>query len=297
MSGTPKMRAHLVDRAAEMLGRSAGLVLDDAAPSPARPLPSAAPPPVGMPPSPAVPASAPVPAREPISLKALVNAGLVVSGRNRVSEEVTLIGNHVLAAARAPAERPGHDPRLVMVTSACPGEGKTFTALNVAAGMALGAGRSVLLVDADGKRGCIGELLGLSTEAGLRELAMDPSRRAPPLLIPTEHERLSILPYGPLAEGRSAQSQSLAVAVRGLALAFPQHIVVIDAPPCLSASEASILAGVVGQVLMVVQADQTQRGEVEAALDLVQVCPNLQLVLNGAGASSKDAFGAYDYGS
>ncbi|WP_376087659.1 hypothetical protein ACE7GA_14690 [Roseomonas sp. CCTCC AB2023176] len=210
---------------------------------------------------------------------------------------MTLIANQVLASARGPAERPGHDPRLILVTSARPGEGKSFTALNLAAGLALGAGRSVLLVDADGKRGCLSDLLGLSTMPGLRDLATDPSRRAQPLALPTAHARLSFLAYGTLAEGRTVPSQSLAVAVRGLGTAFPQHLIIIDSPPCLSASEASILANVVGQVLMVVQAEQTQRGEVEAALDLVQVCPNLQLVLNGTTMSPKDTFGAYDYGS
>jgi len=78
-----------------------------------------------------------------------------------------------------------------------------------------------------------------------------------------------------------------------LAAALPDHIFVLDTPPCLSTSDASVLAPIVGQVVMVVEAERTQRAEVEAALDLVEACPNLQLLLNRAVLTANDTFGAY----
>ncbi|HEY8613579.1 MAG TPA: hypothetical protein VIL69_20155, partial [Roseomonas sp.] len=52
-------------------------------------------------------------------------------------------------------------------------------------------------------------------------------------------------------------------------------------------------ATVSGQVVLVVEAERTQRSEVEAALDLVEACPVLQLLLNKARLTESDTFGAY----
>ncbi len=85
----------------------------------------------------------------------------------------------------------------------------------------------------------------------------------------------------------------MTAALARLAAALPDHIIVLDTPPCLSTSDASILAPIVGQVVLVVEAERTQRAEVEAALDLVEACPNLQLLLNHAVLTANDTFGAY----
>ena len=68
---------------------------------------------------------------------------------------------------------------------------------------------------------------------------------------------------------------------------------ILDAPPCLSTSDPAVLAPVVGQILFVVEADRTQRDEVEASLDLIQACPNIAMVLNKQQISSRFTFGAY----
>jgi receptor protein-tyrosine kinase len=53
------------------------------------------------------------------------------------------------------------------------------------------------------------------------------------------------------------------------------------------------LAGIAGQVLLVVDAQRTERSEVEAALDVLEACPVLQLVLNRVRLTSNDSFGAH----
>ena len=55
----------------------------------------------------------------------------------------------------------------------------------------------------------------------------------------------------------------------------------------------AVLAQVVGQILFVVEADRTQRDEIEASLDLIQACPTITMVLNKQQISSRYTFGAY----
>ena len=247
----------------------------------------------------APPAAPPPPV---IGLEQLRKAGFVVTGagamRSRVTEELGVIQHQVRRSVQTAEQTEGRIARLVLVTSAKPGEGKTFCSLNIAARLALGSSEQVLLVDADGKAtGSLTQLLGFDDTPGLRRLAVDPSQRPEPLLQQTAIERLSFLSYGPGAADATdlPSGQMLAHAAERLAAAFPGRILVFDTPPCLYTSEPTALAAVAGQVLLVVRAESTQRDEVEAALDMVESCPTLQLVLNRTRMVTKSTFGAYGY--
>ena len=238
----------------------------------------------------------------PPTLELMRKAGLVLAPeggmRMRLAEEFSVIHHQLLRTIRTmepPAQGSGRSRRVILVTSARPGEGKTFCSLNIAASIAQGRSAPVLLVDVDGKRGSLSELLGLGGVPGLRLLAAEPAQSPIPLIVPTEQRHLSILPYGTPAPGAPTvpPGTTVAAAVQRLASLLPQHVIILDAPPCLSTSDPSSLAPVAGQVLMVVEAERTQRAEVEAALDLVEACPILQLMLNQARMNSADTFGAY----
>lgn len=242
------------------------------------------------------------PAITPPTFAVMQRAGLVnLPGgaiRTRLAEEFSVVHHQLLRTIRTmdtPAEGSGRGRRVVLVTSARPGEGKSFCSLNLAVSIAHGRSAQVLLVDADGKRGSLSELLGLGEAPGLRLLASDPLQSPASLLVPTEQRNLSILPYGTPVPGQAAvpPGTTVAAAVQRLAAMLPQHVIIVDAPPCLSTSDPSSLAPVVGQVLVVVQAEKTQRAEVEAALDMVEACPVLQLMLNQARQNSSDTFGSY----
>ncbi len=241
------------------------------------------------------PAPAPV-GLEPISVETLGAAGLVVapSGtvRSRLSEEIAVVQHAVLRTLKATRATDGRCPRIVMVTSARPGEGKTFMSLNLAASLANSGTRSVVLVDVDGKIGSISELLGHAQTPGIRILAAEPARAPTSMLVPTAIKRLSLLTYGPLPPSLPGipPGQLVTAALLRLAAALPDHLIVLDTPPCLSTSDPGALAPIAGQVLMVVEAERTQRSEVEAALDMVDSCPTLQLVLNRAVLTANDAY-------
>ncbi len=219
------------------------------------------------------------------------------ASRSRCAEEFAVIQQQVLRAIPTGAAAEGRLARTVMITSARPAEGKSFTALNLALMMARAGSAPALLVDGDGKKDCIGMMLGLGAAPGLRDLAAEPARTVAPLMHGTFQPGLLFLPYGavPSSEAPAPPGAALAGALKRVAAAFPNHVIIIDTPPTLSVNEASSLASVVGQTLLVVQAETTQRSEVEAALDMLDACPTLQLVLNRARVSTSASFGAYGY--
>jgi receptor protein-tyrosine kinase len=248
-----------------------------------------------VPPGSAPPERTPRPA--PIDAATLERAGLVSWSRtrSRVSEEIRLLQSQLLRSAFAPADGRQTPLNLVMVTSARPGEGKSFAALNIAAGIARQQDREVLLVDADGKQHNLGEKLGLAGAPGLLDLIADPGLTPNDLVVACELPKLSVLPVGRPIE-QSAElfaTRQMASVIAGLGRRYADRIVILDAPPCLSSSDPSTLAPLVGQVVFVVQAEQTQREEVEAGLDLVQSCPTLMLLLNKVKMKTTHAFGAY----
>lgn len=310
-------RAHLVERAVEAM---TGTRLPPAevrapsrpAPPPSQPEPLAdkapdglvfpnAPTTVPAAPAPSLPPREAHPRPAPIGLPQLRQAGLAfvpdLAPRSRISEELTLVQQQLLRAMGTPGQagRPNVGRHAVLVTSARTGEGKTFVSLNLAVSIASSTSHQVVLVDVDGFGSSLTQALGLADAPGLRALAANPSQPKEPLLRQTVIERLSILPHGAAMAGNAAAPPpaAIAAAVRALAVAMPHHIIILDSPPALGTSDANAIAPVVGQTIMVVQAEETPRDEVEAALDVVEACPSLQMLLNQTRFTSRDSFGAY----
>lgn len=233
-----------------------------------------------------------------IALATLEQAGLVVgrSTRTRISEEFRIaVGRIARMAEIAPVS--GTVRPVILVTSAKPGEGKTFTSLNLAAVLAQNGPRRVVLVDTDFKQESLTELLGASGRRGLVDLSQPDAANPRSFLLTTEIPRLAFLPGGMIVQediGGSFKSP-LGPRVAAAAAAFPDEIVVLDAPPCLSTSDPSTLAEQASQVLLVVEAGRTQRAEVEAALDFIRACPTVNILLNKVQQSSRQTFGSYDY--
>ena len=234
-----------------------------------------------------------------IAASALVQTGLIEgkTARNRVSEEFRLVQSQVLRAAFAQPGGEAGFTNLLMVTSARPKEGKTFTALNLAASIARQGDRQVLLVDADAKRGSLCDSLGLGQAPGLLDLALAPLLDPLPFLRPTEISMLSFLPVGQQRGERPElfASDQMVRAMQALGRRFADRLVILDVSPCLSTSDPAAFAPVVGQILFVIEAERTQRDEVEASLDLIQTCPTITLLLNKVKMSTPRSFGVYSY--
>lgn len=306
MTAAPSSRAHLIERAmaatggigvADPPGRADRNVAAAPVRSPLRPAVENAEPPATIP----QPSLALAPGKV-VGREVLASAGLVIApvgtARNRLSEEFAVVQHQLLRTMRTTPTEEGRSSRIILVTSARPGEGKTFTSLNIAGSIAAGGGLRVVLVDADGKRNSVSDLLGCGDEPGLRRLVAEPSRRPADLLVPTALDRLLIMPYGHAREADASvpPGAMLAAFILRLAAALPDAVLVVDSPPCLSTSDPGSLASIAGQVLLVVEAEKTQRNEVEAALDMVDACSAIQLLLNRAQLTGNDSFGHYGYG-
>jgi receptor protein-tyrosine kinase len=231
-----------------------------------------------------------------IDAVSLERAGMVdwSRTRTRISEEFRLVQRQILRSAFGPGAEPGFS-NLLLVTSARPGEGKSFMSTNLAGSIARQGDHHVLLADADSKRDSICYSLGLAQARGLLDLAANPKLDPAPLIVKTPIERLSILPVGRERE-RSAElfsTKEMTRLIQSLGRRYADRLLILDAPPCLSTSDPAVLAQVVGRILFVVEADRTQRDEIEASLDLIQACPTITLVLNKQQISSRYTFGAY----
>jgi protein-tyrosine kinase len=160
----------------------------------------------------------------------------------------------------------GAEMRLIVVTSALPGDGKTFTSINLALSMARERDLSVLLVDADSPRGRISEVFGLRGERGLLDAIADETVDVESLVVQTDVHGLEILPAGKFVESAPellASNRMTQIAVQ-LSTRGPRGVVLFDSAPLLVSSEARALLRVPGQVALVVRAGITPR---QAAID------------------------------
>ena len=218
------------------------------------------------------------------------------AARTRISEEYRIVIGRVLRALRDEAGGTALS-NLLMVTSARPGEGKSFSALNLAGSIAQHSTEKVLLVDLDAKLRPISALLGVGDRLGFHDMVVDPTLRPDDVILNTAIANLTFLPVGSRS-GELTDSTSvrpITPVITRLARRFPKHLIMLDAPPCLSTSDPHTIAPHVGQVVMVIEAERTQRSEVEAALDLVRVCPTITMLLNKVRLTTSHTFGAYDY--
>jgi protein-tyrosine kinase len=153
----------------------------------------------------------------------------------------------------------------------------------------------VLLVDIDSKPDSVGQMLGLSGQKGLLDLAADPGLSPDEVIVGTEFDKLSVLPLGRETEYGADlfSTRQMARLIRDLGRRYADRLVILDAPPCLASSDASTLAPVVGQIVLVVEAERTQREEVEGAIDLIQACPTIMLLLNKVQRTTRNTFGSY----
>lgn len=242
-------------------------------------------------------APAAAPSESPcLAVEALQKVGLVLTGRERTrnSEEYRIATGRILRVLRGIRNGPG-PANLLMVTSARPGEGKSFTALNIAASIAMNELGEVLLVDIDAKSVSTTARLGLADAPGLLNLAANPILRLEDALIRTAIGGLSYLPIGTCDSTATERgvTQSVSATLERIKRRFARHLVLLDCAPCLSSSDPSTLASLVDQVVMVVEAERTQRNEVESSLDLIKACPNIILLLNKVRLTSSSTFGAY----
>jgi protein-tyrosine kinase len=233
-------------------------------------------------------APVPVPRAEPkivdLDLERMRSMGMVTAaaGRTTLLEDFRIIKRPLLQrafAARAPGDKPGN---LIMITSSVAGEGKTWCAINLAMSIAMELDHTVLLVEADVARPSVLRTLGLPNQRGLMDVLVDDKLDVADVMLRTNVDTLSILPAGtctPRATELLASS-TMSALVREIAHRYPDRIVIFDSPPLLLTSEARVLASHMGQIAVVVEAEQTTQHVVMEALSKLEGFNNVNLIYN-----------------
>jgi protein-tyrosine kinase len=166
----------------------------------------------------------------------------------------------------------GHPARCILITSAAPGDGKSFVSANLAISLALNQDRKVLLIDADVRRSEIHKIFGLNhVEKGICDFL---AYQTPliSLLVKTSLKNLVILPAGKLMRN-PAELQSLEKLPKlfeELAAHFGEYFIVIDSPPPKLASETGVLARLVDSIVIVMKSGVTKKEYVEETIDLLE---------------------------
>jgi protein-tyrosine kinase len=215
--------------------------------------------------------------------------------RTPVAECFRLIKSQLLLGATS-AEGSPAPGKVIMVTSALPGEGKTYCAVNLAISIALERDRSVMLIDGDVANPSVPGMLGLAPGRGLMDLLVDQKLAIEDFLCTTDIGKLSILQAG-TAHSHATEllaSDAMRALIQEVSERYQDRIVIFDSPPLLAASEAGVLAGHIGQIVVVVEAGKTSERILEDALGRIDVSKVAGLVLNkGRGHRQGYGYGAY----
>jgi receptor protein-tyrosine kinase len=242
-----------------------------------------------------------------LDFQRLSAAGFITpgAGRNRKTEEYRLIKRALLNQ-----NKESLNPRsnLIVVTSALPNEGKTFTAVNLAISIAAEENKSVLLIDADfNKRGAL-EALGMPDKIGLIDVLERPEIDLGEVIVKTNIPNLSVVPAGQ-PHKRSTEllaSARMAELAAEIGDRYENRLVLFDCPPLLATTEAAALTAHIGQVLFVVRADSTKEMAVRQAIQLIDAKPKIGLILSRIqsrlggseyGGSYQSYYGYYGYGN
>lgn len=237
-----------------------------------------------------------------IPLEKLSDLGMVTRllPRSHIAEEYRAIKRPLLRNISGVSGAEIDHPNLIMVTSALQGDGKTFTAINLAMSIAMEQDSNVLFIDADVAKASSGSLLGVPmNHSGLIDVLEDKGTTLSDVILPTNIPNLRIMPAGVLHE-RSTEilaGQSMRDLMLEMSARYKDRVIVFDSPPLLMTSEASVLASFMGQIVFVASTDETPNEAVTEALEQIGDDKMVGMVLNKAHIRRSKFMGlSYGYG-
>ena len=237
----------------------------------------------------------------PLDVEQLRQAGRLPSAdmATQTEEEIRRIKWPLL---KAMAGSDGAEParnNVILVTSALPGEGKTFASLNLALSIVRDRELRVVLVDGDVARPGLTPTLGLEGRRGLVDALEDADCDVSSVTYQTDVDGLFFVPAGkwhPHAPEFLAGSRMPEI-IEALSRRVGHGVIIFDSPPLLSTNEAQVATRYAGHVLLVVKADATPRQAVLDAVALVDKAARVSAVLNHCQSPVLSRYiGQYHYG-
>ena len=183
------------------------------------------------------------------------------------------------------------------MTSSLPGEGKTFTAINLAMAISQEFDYTVLLVDADLLRSSVNKVFGIEDKAGLSEYLSGDVDSLSDVLLTTNIPKLTLLPAGKKHHLTSElfSSSLMDSLFDELSERYNDRIIIIDSPPVLSTNEANILSRKVGQIIFIIEQNKTTQASVKEALSQFDDNSVLGIVMNKTRTSNSSGYYGYYY--
>ncbi len=221
-------------------------------------------------------------------------------GNSGLSEEYRIIKRPLIHNAFGKAAKGIERSNLILVTSSIPEEGKTFTAINLALSIANERDKNVLLIDADVAKPSIAKRLGITGSPGLTEYLENSDLDFSDISLATDIPGLQIIPAGKRHSFSTEllSSDRMAQFVTELSEHCKDRIVIFDSPPLLAATQAEVLATLVGQIVLVVGAEMTMQGTVQDAVKKLEDCDVVLALLNKAKHGlSMNYYGYGQYGA
>ncbi len=212
------------------------------------------------------------------------------------AEEFRIIKRPLLQNAFGKGAVPVAGGNMIMVTSSLPDEGKTYISLSLAMSIALERDKTVLLVDSDVINPSLSRLLKIDEKTGLTDYLEDSTISLEDIIINTSIPRLRLIPSG----SRHEQSNELLTSTRMIDLTkelsarYADRVVLFDTPPLLLANQSVVLSQLMGQIIVVVEAEKTSQNVVLGAVEMLDKQKVIGLVLNKTHKpSSHNYYGAY----
>jgi capsular exopolysaccharide synthesis family protein len=194
----------------------------------------------------------------------LKDGGSVVEALENPQSPLTE-AHHTISLALDPVTRSSENS-LLLLTSSCPDEGKTTIAIKLAANLAA-AGKKVLMIDGDMRRGSVHSSLGLPNSPGLADLlSKDSGHRLADATRYCEDVGFTVLPRGcpstnPAQLLASSRFATLIAETAGL-----YDAVIVDGPPVLGLADAPRLARAADATVFIVEANRTSKEHAKIAL-------------------------------
>nr|MDA8387532.1 polysaccharide biosynthesis tyrosine autokinase [Nitrospiraceae bacterium] len=185
----------------------------------------------------------------------------------------------------------------IMITSSQIGEGKTLTAVNLAAAIAGEIDHTVLLVDADLRNPTVHKYLGMEPGGGLSDY-LKGGVKLGDVLIKTGIGKLVVLPAGNPPDNPSEllSSDRMKALVKELKDRYKDRYIIFDSSPLLVTADPISLAGYMDGVLLVVQSARTTPKAARKALSLLKGCRVLGSVFNNVPGYLAGHIYPYNYG-
>lgn len=182
---------------------------------------------------------------------------------------------------------------LIVVTSATVGEGKSMTAINLAATLAREFDHTALLVDADLRRPSVHKYLNLGSQKGLSDCLRE-GLDVGDLLVRTDLGKLTVLPAGtpvpnPVEFFTSDTMRRIFLELKNR---YPDRYIIIDTPPVLPFAETRSIASIADGVVLVVKEGQPTLDQIQETIEALEN-KVLGIVYNGAHLQDRSSYYYY----